>query len=526
MMLTMTEAEIEKRLSDPVWRITSGALYKIVTKGDDEDDDGLVVDFVPNRAQRKLLKRIWYRNNILKARQLGFTTLVAIIWLDTALFSNSPIQCGIIAQDKEAAEKIFRGKVKFAYDNLPEFLRARFPLSKATASELEFGHNGASIRVATSMRSGTIHRLHISEFGKISAKFPDKAVEVVTGSIPAVPKSGIIIIESTAEGQDGEYYKITQRAMKLHQARTDLTQRDYRFHFFPWWEEEGYELDPEKVMLTDADRKYFAEVEGKIGRKLSPAKRAWYVATREADYSGDPTKMWQEFPSYPEEAFQVSREGCWYSEQMARVRKEGRILRGVPMLPIPINTFWDIGRGDMTTIWFQQYATLQHRFLRYYENTGEDLIHYTNYLQRMSAEHGYIYGVHYIPHECDHRRMGETPDTNKTIKEMLEGLMPGQRFEIVPRITALQAGIEQTRVHMSQAWFDEVNCAQGIKRLDNYRKKWNKTLACWSDQDVSDDNAHGADAFRQWAQTVEAGIDLTNVKGSNKLRRSGSGMAR
>ena len=46
------------------------------------------------------------------------------------------------------------------------------------------------------MRSGTIHRLHISEFGKICAKVPEKAAEVMTGSIPAVPASGILVFAS------------------------------------------------------------------------------------------------------------------------------------------------------------------------------------------------------------------------------------------------------------------------------------------------------------------------------------------
>ncbi len=136
---------------------------------------------------------------------------MCILWLDTALFSKGPIRCGIIAQDREAAESLFRGKVKFAYDNLPAPLRERMPLSKSTATELEFAHNGSSIRVATSMRSGTIHRLHVSEFGKICAKYPDKAREVVTGSIPAVPPSGILVIESTAEGQEGAFYDMTER---------------------------------------------------------------------------------------------------------------------------------------------------------------------------------------------------------------------------------------------------------------------------------------------------------------------------
>ena len=156
--------------------------------------------------------------------------MVCIIWLDTALFSEN-VRCGIIAQDREAAEAIFRDKVKFAYQNLPELLRLRMPLARDSASELLFAHNNSSIRVATSMRSGTIHRLHVSEFGKICAKYPDKAVEVITGSIPAVPLNGILIIESTAEGQEGEFYNITQRAKALFDAGTELSMRDYRYHF-------------------------------------------------------------------------------------------------------------------------------------------------------------------------------------------------------------------------------------------------------------------------------------------------------
>ena len=191
------EAELLRCLADPMWRLCSGHLYKIMVKTD--DGEGTVVPFRPNRAQQRLIGKLWHRNVILKARQLGFTTLVAILWLDHALFNENQ-RCGIIAQGREAAEAIFRDKVKLAYDHLPEALKSIMPLARDSASELLFGHNNSSIRVATSMRSGTIHRLHVSEFGKICAKFPDKAREVVTGSLPAVPLSGITIIESTAEG--------------------------------------------------------------------------------------------------------------------------------------------------------------------------------------------------------------------------------------------------------------------------------------------------------------------------------------
>jgi hypothetical protein len=510
----MTDAEIKivaEKLDDAWFRITSGLLYKIIIKGDN-DADGLVVPFIPNKTQIKLLKSLWNRNDILKARQLGCTTLFSILWLDTALFSKDPIRCGVIAQDREAAEVIFRDKVKFAYDNLPDFIKSKAPLSKNSSSELMFGHNGSSIRVATSMRSGTIHRLHISEFGKICAKYPDKAAEVVTGSIPAVPKSGILVIESTAEGQDGEFYKITQRAIAKQEKGEELSEKDYRFHFFPWTDADEYELDPNLVTITEGYKKYFDEIESKTGQEISARKRAWYVATCESDFSGDIWKMRQEYPTTPEEAFQVSTDGCYYSEQLAQARRQGRIVPSIPILPEPVNTFWDIGRGDMTAIWSHQFALFQHRFVNYYENSGEDLIHYVQYLQKIASDRGFVYGSHYLPHESGYRRIGKTPDTNRTIKEMLEDLWPGQYFVIVPVITTVMAGIQATRSVFNSACFDEQYCAGGIKRLENYKKRWNKAMGCWSDEHMHDDNSHGADAFRQWAQEVDKGNSFGKVR--------------
>lgn len=527
-MTSLTQAEVvalTARLDDPMWRLSN--LYKIVVKGDDDEDDGLVMQFKPNRAQRRLITRLHHRNIILKARQLGFTTLVCILWLDTALFSKTPIRCGIIAQDREAAEAIFRGKVRFAYEQLPDALRERMPLSKATTTELEFGHNGASIRVATSMRSGTIHRLHVSEFGKISAKYPDKAREVVTGSIPAVPKSGVLVIESTAEGQDGHFYAMTMRAKALAEQGSVLTPKDYRFHFFPWWEAPEYTIDPDGVVFTSVNLSYFTEVEGKIGRVLTEGQRAWYVTTLRNDFSDEAPLMWQEYPSFPEEAFQVSTDGCYYAIQLANARKEGRVRPTLPVESAPVNTFWDIGRGDMTCIWLHQRVGPENRFIGYYEASGEDFIHYTTYLQGL----GLVFGRHYLPHEADHKRMGETPDTNRSLKEMLENLMPGQRFEVVPRVTNLTAGIQATRAMFGTCWFDEGKCEQGLKRLANYRKKWDKTRGCWSDQHEHDENSHGADSFRQFGQAADSGeafmtaIAAARPPGAGAFKRRGSAMA-
>lgn len=492
------EEELALRLADPMWRLCN--LYKILIKGEKGQTD-LVKQFKPNRAQRRFIERMWHRNIILKARQLGFTTLIAILWLDHALF-NADQRCGIVAQDKEAAELIFRDKVKFAYEKLPDVLRARFPLAKDSASELLFAHNNSSVRVATSMRGGTIHRLHVSEFGKICAKFPEKANEVVTGSIPAVPENGVIIIESTAEGREGAFYAMTDASEKLHVQKIKLTTKDYRFHFYPWHEAPEYRLDSTTVHIREEDHTYFDTVEREMATTIDPDMRAWYVKTRDSDFGGSAEKMWQEYPSTPQEPFQVSTEGNYYSKQMVMIRKQGRILR-FPVADVPVNTFWDIGAGDGCGIWLHQEVTLQDRFIGYIEGHNEDLRHYVGELQKT----GYIWNKHFLPHDAAHKRLG---DTNRSIEEMLIAL--GLRNTvIVPRITDLTTGIQTTRKHLATAYFEEAGTKLGIQRLDTYRKKWSTAEGRFTDvPDKANGASEGADAFRQYAQAKEGGL-LTPV---------------
>lgn len=489
------------KLSDPVWRLSN--LYKISTKSGNGNDGHLVVTFKPNSDQQRFLDTMWYRNVILKVRQLGFTTLISLLWLDTAMFAKSPVKCGTVAQTRELVEELFRDKILFAYDNLPPALRERFPLSKRTGSMLVFAHNGASVKFGLSMRSATLHRLHISEYGKICAQSPFKAREVQTGAMPTVPLDGLIVIESTAEGIEGDFYRKTQRAIEQLEKGSTLNKLDYRLHFASWYTAADYRLDDfGSVQITPAHAKYFFETEAIIGVTLSPQRCAWYVATLENQFGGDFPTMWQEYPSYPQEAFRVSAEGCYFAVKLAEARVQGRITAQLPVLPgVPVNTFWDIGRGDMTAIWFHQRVGVENRFIGYLEGSGEDLAYYVALLQKT----GHVFGRHFLPHDAALRRMGVDTDTNKTIEEMLQALMPGQRIVIVPRISNIAAGIQAVRNQLAGCWFDETACAEGLKRVASYRKRWDRVNGRWSDEPVHDDASHGTDALRGFAQAAEAG---------------------
>ncbi|WP_205880079.1 terminase [Lampropedia aestuarii] len=498
----LSDAEALELYRDPAWRLSH--LYKIVAKGDGEGGEGsLVVTFKPNRAQRRLLARLHSRNVILKARQLGFSTLVCILWLDTALFSEDPMACAIVAQDRDTAGKLF-AKVIFAYDRLPDALKAQFPIVKRTAEEVQFGHNGASVRVATSARGGTIHRLHVSEMGKIGAKYPQKAKEIVTGSIPAVPLTGIVIVESTAEGESGRYYEMVKAAGELQASGRPLTARDYRLHFFAWWEQPEYRMDPDGVLLTQEDEQYFRDVEGRCGIALEASQKAWYVATlRSADIAGERPLMWQEYPSYADEPFKVPQEGCYYSVQLMAARREGRVLPILPIEPgVPVNSFWDIGSNDNTVIWLHQQVGPEDRFVRFHKSSGEPPAHYAKWLQ----EQGVVFGAHYLPHDAEQKRQGTDPQRNKSFREMMEELMPGQRFETVDRIPRVLDGIQSTRIALASCWFDEAHCSEGLKDLGTYRKEWDERRGTWKDTPFHGPDSDAADAFRQFAQAKAMGM--------------------
>ena len=177
-----------------------------------------------------------------------------------------------------------------------------------------------------------------------------------------------MFIESTAEGAEGEFFRMVQEAQALQQQGQDLSEADYKLHFFAWWQAAEYQLDPRGVIISDKEHEYFDTLEAVIGYRVSMRQRAWYV--KKARELGDIENMWQEYPSTPEEAFKVSMEVLLHPPD--RTSADGRALcRKIPVQAAPVNAR-DLGADDQTAIWFHQQVGLEHRLIGYYEASGED----------------------------------------------------------------------------------------------------------------------------------------------------------
>jgi hypothetical protein len=286
------ESYILDLFNDKLWRLNN--LYWIKSKR------GQVVQFNLNPEQLDFFNNKHNRNVILKARQLGFTTLQCISFLDDICF-NANLELGIIAHKLEDAEEFFNGKIKFAFERIPDDVKERFGIKAITDRDgkLELS-NGSSVRVSTSFRSGTLQKLHVSEYGKLSKERPMSAREIRTGAFNAVDSSMEITVESTAEGMEGEFYDLWCRAEDNH-GKT-LTEMDFKPFFYPWWRSPDYRLSTDNVEVPPKLIEYFAMLESEHDIKLDGYQKAWYTKKAE-EQKGDEA---QEFPSYAEEAFIVS----------------------------------------------------------------------------------------------------------------------------------------------------------------------------------------------------------------------------
>ena len=481
----MASAALVEQWADPRWRLNN--LYTI------KDKSGTAIPFRTNWAQERFFDDLWYLNLILKARQLGFTTFIQLYMLDSCLF-NSNTSAGVIAHTREDAEAFFSDKIKFAYDHVPDGLKQRIPATQDSAKSLAFNNN-SKIRVGTSLRSGTFQLLHVSEFGKVCAKYPDKAKEIVTGAFNTVEAGQFIFVESTAEGNSGDFHDMCMGSQNAEKEGRKLTKLDFKFHFFAWWQDPSYRLDDEDTaatVVTSDDNRYFDAIESEMGVSLSANQRSWYVKKRQTQGTG----MKREYPSTPKEAFEASVEGAYFTTEMAKVREQGRICK-IPILNKPVDVFWDLGVGDSMTLAFRQIVGHEVRWIDYYENSGEGFEHYA----RVLHEKGYIYGRHFFPHDGDHRSLGAVAKTKREWA-IEAGIKP---VEIVPRIPTEAAGIEASRSLLPQSYFDEQRCQRLIQCLDNYRKDWDDKLGVWKDTARHDEFSHGYKAYETAAVAPKIG---------------------
>jgi hypothetical protein len=269
----MTETKLENKM----WRLSH--LYKIRTK------DAKLKVFVPKPAQLNYLENETKRDQILKARQLGFTTLKLVEQLDEVITTPNMV-AALIAHRKDKVQSIFN-IVKLAYKYLPQEIKPR--ASFDNKNELTFPDLDSKIFVALDTRSETVHNLHISELA-----FVRNPEEILAAALESVPPWGKISIESTANGNSGAFYDDWYNPKS-----------EFKKHFYNWMSDPEYYIEPiESWEIMREEYKFLAKeyelIEDAPERfKMTPGRLAFYLTK----IRRHKRKVREEYPLTPDEAF-------------------------------------------------------------------------------------------------------------------------------------------------------------------------------------------------------------------------------
>ena len=181
--------------------------------------------------------------------------------------------------------------------------------------------------------------------------------------------------------------------------------------------------------------------------------------------------------------------GAIYGKEMQKAMEDGRITDVPVDVGHRVDTYWDLGIGDSTAIWFaQSLRGGRISIVDYYEARNEGLPHYCEVLSRK----GYLYGDHNAPHDIEVRELG----TGKSRREIAWDL--GLNFRVVPKLP-VEDGIHAAQLIMSKCWFDLTNCKHGIECLRQYHRAYNPKTRAFRLSPVHDWSSHAADAFRYLA---------------------------
>jgi hypothetical protein len=340
-------------LSDPVWRI--GNLYFCST----DDVNEPVVQFVPKDPQCLLLYDLfvdkWRRHCVLKARRIGFSTLICILGADHVFF-NRDTMFNMVSLDEGKAQELLDGKIKFAYDKFPKFLRDELPHAdgKNNNSEFMFGKNWG-MRSKVRFRSGTSHVLHVSEWGITAHEDKKKSNEIKTGTLPtARHANAMVFLESTVKGgEQGDYWRMWVDAESVTEETRH--EKSYNAFFCPWfWDPVNRLQVPNPDLIRQSTRDYVLELQEYWKERgwaeedylIDDEQAYWWQV--EADTQG--ADMNQEYPGTPAEAFKAPVDGAVYANQLVQLEREGQITNFRYNESLPTFAAIDYGWGDGNSV--------------------------------------------------------------------------------------------------------------------------------------------------------------------------------
>jgi hypothetical protein len=486
----VSEEQALEAFRDPGWRLER--LFSIRTR------DGSVVKFTPRPQQRTIIEKI-YRQDcrriiILKARQIGFSTLLGVICADRLCFGLGQ-QISLIDQTIEDARQKLRDIVLVAYDSLDPALKKELPIVRSNTGELAVKfvrHEEAKTNAmfaGTHARGGANSFLWISEWGVVQSSDLARSEEILTGALPSVG-DGVCVVETTwKSGRHGHLWSLVKNALETPEEQKGPL--DWRVIFFPWQDDPSY-CDAVPRPIGEETRRYFNGLPPSVG-PFSPGQMSWYQRKR-AELG---MFVLREFPTVMEECFQAPVEGAIYAAEIDKLRVEGAIKPWIVDHSALVHTAWDLGSPINTVTWYFQCGPRGEILV---VDCDLDLnIPPVERVAHLLAK-GYLFGSHFLPHDS----LATQKSGRTFLNELGEAGLSNCRA--VPRTHDIWVGINRLRQMLPRFSFRVPQCERGLEALSSYHTIRETSTGIARDEPVHNWSSHACDALRLIAEGEAAGM--------------------
>lgn len=278
------------------------------------------------RCELQLARTGRIRMVVLKARQMGFSTIIEAILFVLAMYYRN-LQALVVSHEKESSQHIL-SMTKRYWTSYPFALMHEEEYSGRTY--LSWSDLGSGIQVATAKnvgagRSRTLRALHASEVA-----FWVNGEELMGGLAKSIPATGMtaIFLESTANGV-GNYFQAQWVAAQL--GTSDYEPVFYPWHAHPWYTIEFLPLDVQD-RFDDIDE--FDEEEIRIRHQyhLTDGQLRWRRWAIANECQGSVENFHQEYPNDPTEAFLSTGHNIFDAKRLLahyepRIGARGKLVR-------------------------------------------------------------------------------------------------------------------------------------------------------------------------------------------------------
>lgn len=215
-------------------------------------------------------------------------------------------------------------------------------------------------------------------------------------------------------------------------------------------------------------------------------------------------------------SYNANAQGYYFLSYLNEAREQGRV-GSFPWNPDkPVFTYWDIGVGDSTAIWFMQWIDGKPYVIDFYTAFSAGIEHYASELS-LNHRRKYVYAKHIFPHDMINTEFG----TGRSRLEIAEDLFGRDKVDMGPKL-GFDDGIQAARMFLAKCYFDENEFTEkGLMALENYQREWNDERKEFAQKPVHNWASHPADAFRYMAVASEKPKEKVYLKDRlAKYRRS------